>query len=150
MNTLSLTPLFRHSIGFDRFSDLFEQTLLNDDAPAAYPPYNIEKHGEDSYTITMAVAGFGERDINITVQNDRLTVSGSQQEKKDASVEYLHRGIATRAFERTFRLADHMQVKGAELREGLLNISLVREVPEEARPRMVPINGGQRIDAKKN
>lgn len=140
---LSLTPLFRQSVGFDRFNDLF-QTLLAGEEQATgnpYPPYNIEKRGEDAYAITMALAGFSERDITITVQNDRLMVAGRIEEKREEGVEYLHRGIATRAFERSFRLADHLKVVGAELKDGLLRIQLKREVPEEAKPRMIPING---------
>lgn len=143
MNTaLSLTPLLRHTVGFDRFNDLFQSVLNGDETAVNYPPYNIEKRGEDAYTITMAVAGFREKDLNIVVQNDQLTVSGRMEEKDDDGVEYLHRGIAGRAFERTFRLADHMRVKGAEMRDGLLRINLVREIPEEARPRTIPISGG--------
>jgi molecular chaperone IbpA len=143
---LSLTPLFRQSVGFDRFNDLF-QTLVSGEEQTGnpYPPYNIEKRGEESYAITMALAGFGERDLTITVQNDWLRVAGRIEERKEEGVEYLHRGIATRAFERTFRLADHLKVVGAELKDGLLRIQLKREVPEEAKPRMIPING---VEAK--
>lgn len=140
--TLSLNPLLRHTVGFDRFNDLFQSVLNGDESASTYPPYNIEKRGEDDYTITMAVAGFREKDLNIVVQNDQLTVMGRIEDKEDGEVEYLHRGIAGRAFERTFRLADHMKVKGAEMKDGLLRIQLVREVPEEAKPRMIPINGG--------
>ncbi len=141
--TLSLTPLLRHTVGFDRFNDLFQSVLNGDESAVNYPPYNIEKRGEDDYTITMAVAGFREKDLNIVVQNDQLTVSGRIEEKEEDNVEYLHRGIAGRAFERTFRLADHMKVNGAEMRDGLLRIRLVREIPEEAKPRMIPISGSQ-------
>ena len=140
--TLSLTPLLRQSVGFDRFNDLFESALRSDESASTYPPYNIEKRGEDDYTITMAVAGFQENDLNIVVQNGQLTVTGRIEEKlDDDGVEYLHRGIATRAFERSFRLADHMKVTGAEIKDGLLCIDLVREIPEEAKPRMIPIKG---------
>ncbi|HAU1638156.1 TPA: Hsp20 family protein [Legionella pneumophila] len=141
MNTtsLSLTPLLRHSVGFERFNDLFESMRNADDSTYAYPAYDIEKHGEDSYTITMAVPGFQESDLNIMAQNDQLTVSGRIQEKKDEGSEYLHRGIMTRAFEHTFRLADHMKVTGAQIKNGLLSISLIREIPEEAKPRIIPI-----------
>ncbi len=138
---LSLTPLLRQSVGFDRFNDLFESALRSDESASTYPPYNIEKRGEDDYTITMAVAGFHDNDLNIVVQNGQLTVSGRIEDKEEDGIEYLHRGIATRAFERTFRLADHMQVTGAEIKDGLLTISLVREIPEEAKPRMIPIKG---------
>ena len=143
MNTtaLSLTPLLRQSVGFDRFNDLFESALRSDEPVSTYPPYNIEKRGEDDYTISMAVAGFRENDLNIVVQNGQLTVSGCINDKEEEGVEYLHRGIATRTFERTFRLADHMQVTGAEINDGLLRVALVREIPEEAKPRMIPIKG---------
>lgn len=145
MQTLSLTPLFRSTVGFDRFNDLFESLTQSDDGSNGYPPYNIEKHGEDRYGITMAVAGFTEKDLNITFERDRITVSGRKEERNDG-VEYLYHGIASRAFERTFRLADHMKVTGAELKDGLLRIELVREIPEEQKPRMIQINasGGQK------
>jgi molecular chaperone IbpA len=137
--TLSLTPLLRQSVGFDRFNDLFESALRSDDSASTYPPYNIEKRGEDDYTILMAVPGFSEQDLSIVVQNSQLIVSGRLGDKQEEGVEYLHRGIITRAFERTFRLADHMQVTSAEFSDGLLRIALVREIPEEAKPRMIPI-----------
>ncbi len=137
--TLSLTPLLRQSVGFDRFNDLFESALGSDEPASTYPPYNIEKRGEDHYTISMAVAGFRESNLSIVVQNSQLVVSGRVNEKDDQGVEYLHRGIALRAFERTFSLADHMQVTGAEIKDGMLRVDLVREIPEEAKPRMIPI-----------
>ncbi len=139
MQTLSLTPLFRNSVGFDRFNDLFESLMENNDTQNGYPPYDIEKHGDDRYGITMAVAGFNEKDLNITVQNDRITVSGRKEEKNDG-VHRLYHGIASRSFERTFRLADHMKVTGAELQDGLLRIALVREIPEDEKPRTIEIN----------
>jgi molecular chaperone IbpA len=144
MQTFSLTPLFRTSIGFDRFNELFE-SLTEGDETNGYPPYNIEKYGEDRYGITMAVAGFTEKDLNITVQSDRITVSGRKEERNE-NVEYLYHGIAARAFERTFRLADYMKVTGAEMKDGLLHIDLVREIPEEQKPRTIKINstGGQK------
>lgn len=152
MQTLSLTPLFRSTVGFDRFNDLFQSLMDTDETTNGYPPYNIEKCGEDRYGITMAVAGFSEKDLNITFHSDRVTVSGRKEEKNE-DVEYLYHGIASRAFERTFRLADHMKVTGAELKDGLLRIELVREIPEERKPRMIQINagGGQKtIDHSSN
>lgn len=137
-NSFSLTPLLRSTVGFDRFSDLFESLMAGEDTGSAYPPYNIEKHAEDRYGITMAVAGFNEKDLNITVQSDRVTVCG-RREQTGETVEYLYRGIALRAFERTFRLADSMKVTGAEMKDGLLKIELVREIPEEQKPRTIPI-----------
>jgi molecular chaperone IbpA len=135
------TPLMRSSIGFDRFNDLFESMIEGtDDRFDTYPPYNIEKAGEDQYRIVMAVAGFTMKDLNITTQREALIVSGKAEEQEDNNVTYLHRGIAARAFQRTFRLADHIKVTGAEMHDGLLTINLVHEVPEEAKPRMIPIN----------
>lgn len=136
------TPLMRSTVGFDRFNDLFESLIEGtEDRFDTYPPYNIEKAGEDQYRIVMAVAGFTMKDLNITAQRDTLIVSGKVDEKDDQEVTYLHRGIASRAFQRTFRLADHIKVTGAEMHDGLLTINLVHEVPEEAKPRMIPING---------
>ena len=147
------TPLMRSSIGFDRFNDLFESMIEGaDDRFDTYPPYNIEKAGEDQYRIVMAVAGFTMKDLNITAQRDTLIVNGKAEEKEDKEVIYLHRGIAARAFQRTFRLADHIKVTGAEINDGLLTIHLVHEVPEEAKPRMIPINGNSSatsIESKK-
>lgn len=153
MNTpLSLSPLFRQSVGFDRFNDLFEAALKNEQTGNAYPPYNIVKKDEDTYGITMAVAGFNEENLNIIVQNGQLTVSGRMEDalEGEEGSEYLHRGIASRAFERTFRLADHMEVTGAELRNGLLHIALIREIPDAAKPRTISIssgNGSSLLDA---
>ena len=144
-NVLTLTtPLMRQTVGFDRFNDMFEQ-LLSDASEGFdnYPPYNIEKLGEDKYRITMAVAGFTGDDLNLVIQDGELTVSGSGRDKAaDEGVQILHHGIAARAFQRTFRLADHIQVTGAELKDGLLTINLVREVPEEKKPRLIPIQAG--------
>lgn len=136
------TPLMRQSVGFDRFNDLFE-TMLNDKNERfdAYPPYNIEKSDEDNYRVVMAVAGFSDKDIDITVEGEQLTVSGKivDDAAEDEEKTYLHRGIATRTFTRTFRLADHIQVKEADMKDGLLTIDLERVVPEEKKPRMIPI-----------
>ena len=136
------TPLMRQSVGFDRFNDLFE-TMLNDKNERfdAYPPYNIEKSDEDHYRVVMAVAGFSDKDIDITVEGEQLTVSGKivDDAAEDEEKTYLHRGIATRTFTRTFRLADHIQVKEADMKDGLLTIDLERVVPEEKKPRMIPI-----------
>jgi molecular chaperone IbpA len=144
----------RQTVGFDRFSDLFEQ-LMNGPSEGSdhYPPYNIERLGEDKYRITMAVAGFKMDDLNIVLQSGELNVSGAMKDREtEAGAQVLHRGIATRAFQKTFRLADYIQVTGAELKDGLLTIHLFREVPEEKKPRMVPIrNGGgaEQSDSKK-
>lgn len=153
-NLVSFTPLMSKSVGFDRFNDLFESLLDDrDEGSFTYPPYNIEKCGDDDYRIVMAVAGFGEDDLNITAQDDKLIVTGHIQDKdkENQDYTYLHRGIATRAFERTFRLADHIKIKGADLKDGLLTISLQREIPEDKKPRMIPIsgNGDKTIESKK-
>lgn len=145
MSNLSVfTPLMRQSVGFDRFNDLFE-TLLNEpkDSFESYPPYNIEKLGEDAYQITLAVAGFAEKDLEIMAEGERLVVRGHiEKEAGDKDRTFLHRGIAARHFERSFRLADHIKITGANLNAGLLTIDLVREIPEEKKPRMIPIAQG--------
>lgn len=145
--TLSLSPLFRSSVGFDRFDDIFNSILNGEESSSpAYPPYNIVKKGENDYNITMAVAGFGEEDITIETHNNELVISGKIIEKDEAeNTEYLHKGIATRAFERSFKLADHMLVNNAELTNGLLTINLVREIPEEKKPKLIPINGHTKV-----
>ena len=147
MSNLALfTPLMRQTVGFDRFNDLFE-ALMNDkdERFEAYPPYNIEKVADDEYRVTLAIAGFSEKDLDITVEGDRLTIAGKiVQEEKDEKPNYLHRGIATRSFERTFRLADHIKVTEADMKDGLLTVALKLEMPEEKKPRMMPINGKSR------
>lgn len=141
-NLATFTPLMRQTVGFDRFNDLFENILGDkEERFETYPPYNIEKNGDDGYLVTVAVAGFSEEDINIVVQDDKLSISASRVDKEeDKARSYLHRGIAQRSFERTFRLADHIRVVDATMDKGLLTVSLVREIPEEKKPRMIPIN----------
>jgi molecular chaperone IbpA len=139
MRTYDFTPLFRSTIGFDRWSDLFDAALRTDDSAAGYPPYNIEKMGEDKYRIMMAVAGFGEKDIEITAQENLLVVNGHVGEAREADATYLYRGIATRAFERRFSLADHVKVVGAKLTDGVLEVDLEREVPEAMKPRRIAL-----------
>lgn len=137
MRTYDLSPLFRSTIGFDRLGRLMESALNTDEA-ASYPPYNIEKTGEDAYRITMAVAGFAPEDLEITAQQNVLVVTGKA--KKDADVgQFLYRGIAGRAFERRFQLADTIKVTGASLLNGLLHVELVREIPEAMKPRTITI-----------
>ncbi len=150
-NVLTMTtPLMRQTVGFDRFNDLFE-SLRQDKADAFdnYPPYNIEKLGSDDYRVVMAVAGFSESDLDIVLENGELTVTGKvhPSEASDADItqtQFLHRGIATRAFKRTFRLADHIEVVEAAIKDGLLTINLKHEVPEEKKPRTIRI-----LDASK-
>jgi molecular chaperone IbpA len=138
MNAFDTAPLFRSAIGFDRLARLMDTARAAAEGPA-YPPYNIEKTGDDSYVLTMAVAGFGPDDLDITSQDNVLLVSGKAKAEDDQGRRYLHRGIAGRAFERRFVLADHIQVEGADLANGLLHVALKREVPEALKPRRIPI-----------
>ncbi|MDA9008324.1 Hsp20 family protein [Alphaproteobacteria bacterium] len=152
MRTFDLTPLFRSSVGFDRLSQLMDTASRLDDGAASFPPYNIEKNGEDEYKITMAVAGFSIDDIEITAQEQNLIVRGSKQkenEDEDESV-YLHRGIANRAFERRFQIAEHIRISGASMENGLLYIEMVREVPEYLKPRTIEIAGAKAGKAVKS
>ncbi len=139
MRSFDLSPLFRSTVGFDRLSRLMDAAARIDDNAIAYPPYNIERTGEDTYRITMAVAGFGENDLTLTTQDNQLLISGKLG-KDDNEQALLYRGIAGRAFERRFTLADHIRVNGASLVNGLLHVDLVREVPEAMKPRQVKIN----------
>ena len=143
--TFSLNPLLRSSIGFDRFDDLFESSFGRNDAASAYPPYNVERWGNDEYRIIFAVAGFSDDELNITVKDNVLMVEGRAEQPAENDVTYLHRGIAKRAFRRNFRLADYVHVGNAELKDGLLRVSVKRELPEEAKPRVIPINGSETV-----
>ena len=138
MRQFDLTPLYRTTVGFDHLGSLLD-TLgsLDNDAPS-YPPYNIELVGENEYRIGMAVAGFGSDDLTIEAKENTLTIRGEKQSGKEETT-YLHRGIASRSFERRFQLADHVVVKGAKLENGLLHVDLVRELPEAMKPRTIPI-----------
>ena len=145
-----LTPLYRSTVGFDRLARMLDEAS-SFEAPS-YPPYNIERLAEDEYRITMAVAGFAPEDIAIEVKGNALTVSGKKAEKTETKSQFLHQGIASRAFERRFQLADHVQVQGAGMENGLLHVSLKREVPEALKPRTIPVNGVQApkvIEARK-
>jgi molecular chaperone IbpA len=137
--TLSLAPLFRQSVGFDRFNDLFESALRSE-TPNTYPPHNVEKHGDDQYRIVIAAAGLAEEDLDIQVEKGVLTIAGGKREN-EKEVTYLHQGIAQRAFRLSFRLADHIEVRGASLTNGLLSIDLLRVIPEEAKPKRISIGG---------
>jgi molecular chaperone IbpA len=146
MRSYDLSPLFRSTVGFDRMMRLLDAAGRVDESALTYPPYNIEKTGEDSYRVTMAVAGFSQDELNITVQEGVLTVTGKAV-KEEEPKQFLHRGIARRAFERRFELADHIQVRGAKLTNGLLHIDLVREVPEAMKPRSIKI-GSSKVEPK--
>ncbi|MCA8908631.1 MAG: Hsp20 family protein [Rhodospirillaceae bacterium] len=138
MRTFDLTPLFRSTVGFDRMSRLLDSALNLDDSALAYPPYNIEKRGENEYRITMAVAGFSEADIEVTQHENTLIVKGRLQAPEEGGT-FLYRGIAGRAFERRFQLADYIRVGSASLVNGLLHVDMVREVPEALKPRTIAI-----------
>jgi molecular chaperone IbpA len=146
MRPFDFTPLYRSTVGFDRLVQMLEGTPGIETEATAYPPYNIERLAETEYRITMAVAGFSEPEIKIDVKENTLSVAGTKaadgQERQ-----FLHRGIATRAFERRFQLADHVEVKSANLKDGLLHIDLVRNVPERLKPRTIAIGAG--MDATK-
>lgn len=151
MRTFDLAPLYRSTVGFDRLFSLLDQATGLESAPT-YPPYNIERTGENAYRITVAVAGFAEPELSIEVKENTLTIRGEKQAKQtDKNGEVLYQGIAARAFERRFQLADHVEVKGAALENGLLHVDLVREIPETMKPRNIPIGNGSAkvIDAKK-
>ena len=139
MRTFDLAPLYRSTVGFDRLFSMLDGF----EATPGYPPYNIERTGENAYRISVAVAGFGENDLSIEAKENALTIKGAKQEKQEQSSEVLYQGIAARAFERVFQLADYVQVKSARLENGLLHVDLVREIPEAKKPRQIPIGNGQ-------
>jgi molecular chaperone IbpA len=152
MRTFDLTPLFRSTVGFDRLADMLD-SVAQFDTGVAYPPYNIERTSENHYRISLAVAGFAQKDLAIEVKEGVLSVQGKRESEKDANGQgrYLHQGIAGRSFERRFQLAENVEVKGAQLENGLLHIELERIVPEEKKPRRIPIDTkadhGKVIDA---
>ena len=141
MRQYDLAPLYRNTVGFDRLFSLLDSMGGVESAPA-YPPYNIERTGENAYRITLAVAGFGEADLTIESRENTLSIKGAKEAKADARVEMLHQGIAARAFERRFQLADHVMVTAASLENGLLHVDLVREIPEAQKPRTIAIGKG--------
>lgn len=137
------TPYRRSTVGFDRLFDLLENATRLETADS-YPPFNLERQGDDQYRITLAVAGFGRDELDLSVKEGVLTVAGRKADDRDGERQFLHRGIGTRPFERRFELADFVQVRGADLRDGLLTIELVREVPEAMKPRRIEIGGNVR------
>ncbi len=153
MRHFDFTPLYRSTVGFDRLFSMLDSITAPESAQS-YPPYNIERTGEDAYRITMAVAGFAEEDLSIEAHQNVLAIKGTRRESAETEKsEFLFRGIASRGFERKFQLAEHVEVVGAELRNGLLHIDLKREVPEQLKPRRIeiasaPVEPGKRIDAK--
>lgn len=141
MNRIDLTPLYRSSVGFDRFGNLLDAAFQTDKTSAGYPPYNIEVVEEDNYAITIAVAGFKKDELELQVENGVLTVRGKKNDAEERN--FLHQGIATRSFERKFNLADHIEVTDADLQDGLLVIQLVKEVPEAMKPRTISIGAAE-------
>ncbi|APX89595.1 heat-shock protein [Brevirhabdus pacifica] len=149
MRNLDFAPLYRATVGFDQIADLMDRVLTNDVAQPSYPPYNIEKTADDAYRISIAVAGFSDSDLSVEVRENALIVSARKSEtEEDAGRTYLHRGIATRAFERRFHLADHVRVEGATHADGMLHIDLVREIPEALKPRQIQIARSADVDVK--
>ena len=145
MRTFDISPLYRSTVGFDRLFDLLDQATRVEPM-TNWPPYNIEKAGDDQYRITMAVAGFSPEEFELTQHESTLLVIGNKHSESEGT-QILHRGIATRAFKQTFSLADHVKVKGASLENGLLMIELVREVPEALKPRRIEISTGRQPKA---
>jgi molecular chaperone IbpA len=144
MRSFDLTPLYRSTVGFDRLFSLLDSFGGPDGSVPTYPPYNIERTGDNAYRISVAVAGFTGDELNIEAKENTLTIRGEKQvNEKEETGEVLYQGIAARAFERRFQLADHVEVKGATLESGLLHVDLVREIPEAMKPRQIPIGGGK-------
>ena len=150
MRTFDFAPLYRATVGFDQIADMMDRVLASDVSQPTYPPYNIEKTSDDTYRISIAVAGFSDEDLSVEVKEHALVVSARKSED-DSDRTYLHRGIATRAFERRFQLADHVHVTGAAHENGMLHIDLKREVPEALKPRRIEIsNGAKAIESTVN
>jgi len=145
MRTFDFAPLYRATVGFDQIADMMDRVLSSDVTQPSYPPYNIEKTDADTYRISVAVAGFSENDLSVEVKENALIVAGKKA-ADDKERSYLHRGIATRAFERRFALADHVRVTGASHENGMLNIDLKREVPEALKPRRIEIASANAIE----
>jgi molecular chaperone IbpA len=144
MRTLDFSPFYRSSIGFDRMADLLNTASATETKQNPYPPYNIVLTGDDTYRITMAIAGFSEADLDIQVEQNVLAIAAKKPELS-APKEYLHQGIAERGFERRFQLADHVRVENAQLEHGLLHIDLIREIPEAKKPRKIEINAANKL-----
>jgi molecular chaperone IbpA len=144
MRSFDLAPLYRSTVGFDRLFSMLDNVAGFDGGTPGYPPYNIERTGENAYRISVAVAGFSEPELNIEVKENTLTIRGEKQTKtEEDNGQVLYQGIAARAFERVFQLAEHVEVKGASLENGLLHVDLVREVPEAKKPRQIAIGNGK-------
>ena len=146
MRSFDLAPLYRATVGFDQIADLMDRVMSTETTQNSYPPYNIEKTGEQAWRISLAVAGFSDEDLTVELRENALLVSGRKPEE-DGERAYLHRGIATRAFDRRFHLADHVRVTGASHQDGMLHVDLVREVPEALKPRRIEISKSPACDA---
>jgi len=147
MRTFDLAPLYRSTVGFDRLFSLLDQGI--DGSAPGYPPYNIERTGDNDYRVTVAAAGFAEGELSVVAKENTLTIRGDKKAKEqEKRGEVLYQGIAARAFERVFQLADFVQVKGAKLENGLLHVDLVREIPEAKKPRSIPIGNGKAVAEK--
>ncbi|MDA5093576.1 Hsp20 family protein [Aliiroseovarius sp. KMU-50] len=147
MRNFDLSPLYRATVGFDQIADLMDRVLTNDVSRDSYPPYNIEKTDDDAWRISIAVAGFAEDELNVEVKENALFIT-AKKAPEDGNRTYLHRGIATRAFERRFHLAEHVRVSGASHELGMLHLDLTREVPEALKPRRIEINGPKAVESK--
>jgi len=150
MRTFDFAPLYRSTVGFDRMFSMLDQLGGTEGPVPGYPPYNIERTGENAFRISVAVAGFTDADLSIEAKENTLTIRGEKQtDDEETSGEVLYKGIAERTFERSFQLADHVQVKGANLENGLLHVDLVREIPEAMKPRAIPIaSSGKLLEVK--
>lgn len=146
MRNLDFAPLYRATVGFDQVADMFDRVLSGEVAQTTYPPYNIEKTADDAYRISIAVAGFSETDLSVELKDGALIVSARKADETEQDRTFLHRGIATRAFERRFQLADHVRVIGAAHNDGMLHIELVKEIPEALKPRRIEIAKSKAVD----
>ena len=146
MRTFDFAPLYRSTVGFDRMFSMLDQLGGGEGSVPSYPPYNIERTGENAYRISVAVAGFTDAELSIEAKENRLTIRGEKQtDSEEKTGEVLYQGIAARTFERSFQLADHVEVKGASLEHGLLHVGLVLEVPEAMKPRAIPIASSSKL-----
>ncbi len=146
MRNFDFAPLYRATVGFDQIADMMDRVLSSEVNETTYPPYNIEKTADDAYRISIAVAGFSEQDLGVELREGQLIVTARKQSEDDTQRTFLHRGIATRAFERKFQLADHVRVTGATHADGMLHIDLVREMPEALKPRQIEILSGNAVE----
>ncbi|SIS53713.1 molecular chaperone IbpA [Roseivivax lentus] len=149
MRSFDFAPLYRATVGFDQIADMMDRVLTSEGAQPTYPPYNIEKTADDAYRISIAVAGFSENDLSVEVKDHALVVSARKADEEEGRT-YLHRGIATRAFERRFQLADHVRVIGASHTDGMLHIDLEREIPEALKPRRIAIQKVDTVETRKD